>query len=102
MPYRVRDPEQVVAEFLADGQPYAVFVDNHLGSRPDYLRALCRALAPLERIWSAAVTLDVTDDPSLVRELALVGCTGVFIGFDTYCDGELASVRKCTTGASCI
>jgi len=28
----------------------AVFVDNNLGSRPDYLRALCRALAPLERI----------------------------------------------------
>ena len=24
MPYRVRDPEQVVAEFAADGQPYAV------------------------------------------------------------------------------
>src|SRR5256885_7757217 len=40
MPYRMRDPEQVVAEFVADGQPYAVFVDNNLGSRPDYLRAL--------------------------------------------------------------
>ena len=77
MPYRMRDPEQVVAEFLADGQPYAVFVDNNLGSRPDYLRALCRALAPLERIWSAAVTLDVTDDPTLVRDMALAGCTGV-------------------------
>ena len=29
--------------------------------------------APLEKIWSAAVTIDVTDDPSLVREMALVG-----------------------------
>jgi hypothetical protein len=45
MPYRMCDPEQVVAEFLADGQPYAVFVDDNLGSRPDYLRALCRTLA---------------------------------------------------------
>src|SRR6185295_15115322 len=73
MPYRMRDPSQIVAEFLADKQPYAVFVDNNLGSRRDYLRALCRALAPLERIWSAAVTLDVTDDPTLVREMALAG-----------------------------
>ncbi len=86
MPYRMRDVEQIVAEFAADGQPYAVFVDNNLGSRPDYLRALCRALRPLERIWSAAVTIDVTDDPALVREMALAGCTGVFVGFESLHD----------------
>ena len=33
MPYRMRDPEQVADEFLADGQPYAVFIDNNLGSQ---------------------------------------------------------------------
>ena len=38
MPYQVRDVEQVVAEFRADGQPYGVFIDNNLGSRPEYLR----------------------------------------------------------------
>ncbi len=45
MPYQVRDVEQVVAEFREDGQPYAVFIDNNLGSRPEYLRELCRAPA---------------------------------------------------------
>lgn len=94
MPYRVRDPEQVAAEFEADGQPYAVFVDNNLGSKPEYLRRLCRTLAPLEKIWSAAVTLDVTDDPTLIREMALAGCTGVFIGFETLSDGNLKEARK--------
>ena len=83
-------------EFAADGQPYAVFIDNNLGSRPDYLRALCRALRPLEKIWSAAVTLDVTDDPSLVREMALAGCTGVFIGFESLTDANLREARKRT------
>ena len=34
MPYRMRDVEQVAAEIQADGQPYCVFVDNNLGSRP--------------------------------------------------------------------
>ena len=38
MPYQVRDVDQVVAEFRDDGQPYAVFIDNNLGSRPEYLR----------------------------------------------------------------
>jgi radical SAM superfamily enzyme YgiQ (UPF0313 family) len=73
-----------------------VFVDNNLGSRPDYLRALCRALRPLERIWSAAVTIDVTDDPSLVREMALGGCTGVFVGFESLTGQNLTDARKRT------
>jgi radical SAM superfamily enzyme YgiQ (UPF0313 family) len=94
MPYLVRDPEQIVAEFRASGQPYGVFIDNNLGSRPDYLRQLCGALAPLRKIWSAAVTLDVTDDPSLVRAMALAGCTGVFIGFESLADQNLADARK--------
>jgi radical SAM superfamily enzyme YgiQ (UPF0313 family) len=94
MPYQCRDPAQVVEEIAADGQPYCVFTDNNLGSRPAYLRELCRALRPLERIWSAAVTLDVTDDPALVREMALAGCTGVFIGFESLTDANIADARK--------
>lgn len=94
MPYRLRDPEQIVDEFRKDGRPYAVFIDNNLGSRPDYLRRLCRALRPLEKIWSAAVTIDVTDDPSLVREMALAGCTGVFIGFESLTNQNLEDSRK--------
>jgi radical SAM superfamily enzyme YgiQ (UPF0313 family) len=99
MPYLVKDVEQIVAEFQTDGQPYAVFVDNNLGSRPEYLRRLCRALRPLEKIWSAAVTLDVTDDSMLVRDMALAGCTGVFIGFESLADGNLAAARKKTPRA---
>src|SRR5579862_1332397 len=36
MPYRMRAVEQVAAEIAADGQPYVVFIDNNLGSRPRY------------------------------------------------------------------
>lgn len=96
MPYRVRAEEDVRRQFAEDEQAYAVFIDNNLGSKPEYLRKLCRELAGLEKIWSAAVTLDVTDDPSLVREMALAGCTGVFIGFESLADGNLASARKRT------
>jgi radical SAM superfamily enzyme YgiQ (UPF0313 family) len=94
MPYHVRDVEQIAAEFAADGQPYGVFVDNNLGSRPDYLRQLCRALEPLGKIWSAAVTIDVTDDPSLVRAMALSGCVGVFVGFESLAAGNLDDAGK--------
>ena len=69
--YQMRPPEQVASEFAATGAPYGVFIDNNLGSRPDYLRRLCRALRPLEKIWSAAVSLDVTDDPTVAVNVVL-------------------------------
>ena len=100
MPYRMRRPQQVAAEFAADRQPYAVFVDNNLGSRRDYLHELCSALRPLNKIWSAAVTIDITDDHSLIRDMALAGCTGVFVGFESLTDDNLAEARKKTPRTS--
>jgi radical SAM superfamily enzyme YgiQ (UPF0313 family) len=100
MPYQMLDPQQVVDQFLAQDQPYGVFIDNNLGSRPQYLRELCRALRPIEKIWSAAVSIDVTDDPDLVREMALAGCTGVFVGFESLTDQNLTDARKKTPRAA--
>ena len=96
MPYRMREPAQIAAEFAADGQPYGVFIDNNLGSNREYLRALCNALQPLNKIWSAAVSIDVTDDPFLVRAMARAGCTGVFVGFESLTDENLVEARKKT------
>lgn len=100
MPYRMRDPEQVAAEFAANGEPYGVFIDNNLGSNRPYLRKLCAALRPLNKIWSAAVSIDVTDDPALIRDMALAGCTGVFVGFESLTDENLVDARKKTPRSS--
>lgn len=95
-PYQMKDPQQIVEEFLADDQPYAVFIDNNLGSKPKYLYDLCQALKPIKRIWSAAVSIDVTNDPALIREMALAGCTGVFVGFESLTNENLNDARKKT------
>ncbi|QQR72976.1 MAG: radical SAM protein [Holophagales bacterium] len=94
IPHRRRDAAQVAAELAASGSPYAVFVDNNLGSHRESLRELCAAIAPLEKIWSAAISLDVTEDASLVRAMALAGCTGVFVGFETINAASLAGTGK--------
>jgi radical SAM superfamily enzyme YgiQ (UPF0313 family) len=94
MPYLMRDVQQIAEEFENEDQPYAVFIDNNLGSRPAYLAQLCTALAPLEKIWSAAVSIDVTDDPDLVRQMALAGCTGVFVGFESLQNENIVAANK--------
>ena len=100
MRYEMRPPDDVARELADSGEPYGVFLDNNLGSSKPYLRRLCRALAPLGKIWSAAVTIDVTDDPSLVREMALSGCTGVFVGFESLQDDNLRDAGKRTPRAA--
>ena len=100
IPYQMRDPKQIVDEFERDKEPYAVFIDNNLGSRPEYLRNLCREIRPLEKIWSAAVSIDVTNDPTVVRDMALSGCTGVFVGFESLqVENIVASGKKSPTPA---
>lgn len=94
MPYELRDVDQIASEFASDQQPYGVFIDNNLGSRPDYLRRLCQELRQLNKIWSAAVSIDVTDDPTLIREMALSGCTGVFIGFESLTADNITDAKK--------
>jgi radical SAM superfamily enzyme YgiQ (UPF0313 family) len=94
MPYQMRDANDVAREFQDIDEPYGVFIDNNLGSNKDYLITLCRSLRSIEKIWSAAVSIDVADDPQLIREMALAGCTGVFVGFETLNDENLTDARK--------
>ena len=96
MPYEMRDIRQVVEEFQASDEPYGVFVDNNLGSDRAYLLALCQELRKVNKIWSAAVSIDVTDDPNLVREMALSGCTGVFVGLESLVGQNLVDAGKKT------
>lgn len=96
MPYQMREPEQIAQEIAEDGSAYWVFIDNNLGSRPKYLEALCDALMPLNIIWSAAVSIDVTDHPHIIRKMALSGCTGVFVGFESLNDDSIINTGKRT------
>lgn len=96
VPYQMRDPEQIAKEFQQSDEPYGVFTDNNLGSKKNYLKRLCHELRKVDKIWSAAVTIDVTDDPSLVRQMAHSGCTGVFVGLESLVGENLVAARKKT------
>ena len=87
---------QIAAEFAADDQPYAVFIDNNLGSNREYLRALCHALRPLNKIWSAAVSIDVTDDPGLIRTWRSPDARASSWASNRSTDENLADARKKT------
>ena len=92
--YEMRAAGTVARELASLDEPFGVFMDNNLGSDREYLRSLCRALKPVGKIWSAAVTADVADDPSLVRAMSEAGCTGVFLGLESLNSASLAEAGK--------
>jgi len=94
IPAAVKQPCRIIEEIRSEKTKFVVFVDNNLGSNKSYLRALCRELMNLDIIWNAAVSLDVTDDPSLIAEMAISGCTGVFIGFESLNYMNIKGARK--------
>ncbi len=49
IPYRMRHPRQVVEEFKADHQPYAVFIDEQPGITPRLLAFSLRRVAPAQQ-----------------------------------------------------
>ncbi len=42
----------------------------------------------------AAVSIDVTDHPRLIRDMAISGCTGVFVGFESLSADNIRDAGK--------
>jgi len=79
---------------------YGVFIDNNLGSKPEYLpeRSLPRGCGAVKKSGAPRSTIDVYRRiPQLIREMALAGCTGVFIGFESLTNDNLTDCHKKTT-----
>jgi len=93
-PFSMRHPADVARQLGESDQPYGVFLDNNFGAHPGYVLRLCRELRPLRKIWSAAVALQITDEPEVVRAMAAAGCTGVFVGLESLNPENLARAGK--------
>ena len=91
---RRRPVGEVAAEVATIPERFFVFVDDNLPADPAYARELFAALAPLGKRWITQAALSFADDPALVAAAARAGCRGIFVGLETFSDGNLAEVNK--------
>ncbi len=70
------------------------FMDNNIGGNPNYLRELCRALAPLKIKWIAALTFNVLTIPGMIKTLSDAGCISVYVGLESLNAETLIDMRK--------
>lgn len=79
-----RPIEEVVNEIQTLNKRRFLFLDPSPTSDKAYAEQLFRALVPLRIKWMGLTTLDVVDDPPLLKLMAESGCTGVLVGFESF------------------
>ena len=91
--HRSRPLDHVLEELRGVPRDF-MFVDDNLLADPDYARALLRAMVPLRKRWVGQCSLEIADDPELLRLARRAGCIGLFIGIETLSAANLEAVEK--------
>lgn len=84
----------VVEDIRRFGRKRIIFVDLNLISDRDYAARLFEALIPLRVRWYGLSTSLVGRDPALMKLMAVSGCAGLLIGFETVSRGSLGDAGK--------
>jgi radical SAM superfamily enzyme YgiQ (UPF0313 family) len=71
-----------------------MFVDDNIISDRAYARELFQAMIPMRKRWVSQCSIDIADDPELLRLARQAGCRGLFIGVETLNAANLADVGK--------
>ncbi len=71
-----------------------LLLDDNLYADPDYLRELCRAMAPLRMRWMSQCAIAIGEEPELLRELAAAGCTALSFGLESISAESLRTLDK--------
>jgi radical SAM superfamily enzyme YgiQ (UPF0313 family) len=98
--YRHRPTKDVLDELeLIPGKLLLFADDNLIGTRKDhmeYAKNLFRGMIKrgIRKYWSAQVTINMADDPELLRLAKRSGCIGVYIGFESPNPESIKAVNK--------
>jgi len=95
--YRFRPVEAVIQDVkMLSGKSgkYVAFVDDNIVGNRRHAKELFRGLMPLGIKWISQASIDFAEDPELVAMAADSGCIGMFIGFESLSEDNLAAVGK--------
>jgi radical SAM superfamily enzyme YgiQ (UPF0313 family) len=91
--YRRRPLEDVLAELRGIPRDL-IFVDDNIMSCRSYAGDLFRSMIPMRKRWVGQCSIEIADDPELLRLAHESGCCGLFIGIETVNRQNLAAMNK--------
>ena len=96
--YRKRPVEAVLAELalMRKRGSYAFFVDDNIVVDRTYSLKLFRGMKGLGLRWLSHASLDLAEDPELLKAIGESGCIGLFVGFESLDEDALRAMGKKT------
>ena len=92
--FRRRDLGAVVDAIAARPERLLLAMDDNLANDPEHLAGFAERVAPLGRHWGGQSTLELAEDPALLRHLARSGFAWTFLGVESFSDASLAGENK--------
>jgi len=91
---RFRDIDDIIREVESSPLKRLFFSDDNFTINPSRTSELMTRLAPLNVSWVCQASIDVADEPELLREMAEAGCMQILIGFESVVQDSLEETRK--------
>ncbi|MEA3401609.1 MAG: radical SAM protein [Armatimonadota bacterium] len=92
--YRPRPVESVIAEAEEIGAGPIVLVDDNIMGQPTYAEQLFERWADLGKSFVSQASTTMLHSPELITQAARAGCKGLFVGFESISQAQLAKVGK--------
>ena len=91
---RQRPVDEVVDEIKRLRRKFVFLVDDNIFVDKPKAVELFEALIPLKILWSCQVSIDIANDPELVRLMKRSGCVNALVGFESLNQDSLKQMRK--------
>jgi len=92
--YRTRPVESVIEEIRDMKTKFVGFSDDNIFGNRIYARKLFSALKYEGVLWLSQASLNIADDPQLLRMAARSGCKGLFVGLESADCESLVQMNK--------
>jgi radical SAM superfamily enzyme YgiQ (UPF0313 family) len=89
--YAVRN---VIADIESCKEKNLFFLDDNITGDKRYARELFREMIPQNKIWVGQASIQVANDPELVKLAYKSGCRALLIGFESMSDSGINQYRK--------
>lgn len=96
--FGTRQRHKAIPDILADiescEEKNLFFLDDNITGDKRYAKTLFTEMIPLNKIWVGQASVQVANDPELLRLAYKSGCRALLIGFESMADNGISQYRK--------
>lgn len=86
--------QDIITDIKSLSQNNLFFLDDNITGDKRFAKELFREMIPLKKIWVGQASVQVANDPELMKLAYKSGCRALLIGFESMSDSGISQYRK--------